>query len=73
MTAKYRFLIFLVLSLLSAVIFFREAIAQVFSVVIHREGSSHGVFVPFLALYFLYLKSNILNQIELKTDPAALP
>ena len=69
MTAKYRFVIFLVLSLLSATIFFREAIAQVFSVVIHREGSSHGVFVPFLSLYFLYLNFGTLKQIELKTDP----
>ena len=69
MTKRYRFVIFLALSLLSAAIFFREAIAQVFSVVIHREGSSHGVFVPFLALYFLYLNFGTLKQIELKTDP----
>ena len=69
MEKRYRVLIFIVLSLLSAVIFFREAIAQVFSVVIHREGSSHGVFVPFLALYFLYLNLDTLKKIDLKTDP----
>jgi exosortase len=69
MTAKYRLLIFFVLTLLTAVTFFREAITQVFSVVIHREGSSHGVFVPFLALYFLYLNFGTLKKIELNTDP----
>jgi exosortase len=69
MTTKYRLLIFFVLSLLTAGIFFREAIAQVFSVVIHRDGSSHGIFVPFLSLYFLWYKFDTLRPIELKTDP----
>jgi exosortase len=36
----------------------------VISAVLHREGSSHGVFVPFLSLYFLWLKREKLKKIE---------
>ncbi|MGV7223760.1 MAG: exosortase/archaeosortase family protein [Nitrospinales bacterium] len=69
MEKRYRVLIFIILSFAAGFTFYREAIAQVFSVVIHRDGSSHGVFVPFLALYFLYLNFGTLKKIELKTDP----
>ncbi len=37
---------------------------EVFSAVIHREGSSHGVFVPFLSLYFIWLLRDKLKKIE---------
>ncbi len=69
MEKRYRVLIFIILLFAAGFTFYREAIAQVVSVVIHREGSSHGVFVPFLALYFLYLNFNTLKKIDLKTDP----
>lgn len=67
MNAKFRLLIFLILSLVIGILLFRDSIAQVFHVVVNREGSSHGVFVPFLSLYFLYLNFNKLKTIEFKT------
>ena len=66
-TKNYRIAIFIILSVLSGVVFYRESIAQIFSVVIHREGSSHGIFVPFLSLYFLWLQYDKLKKTELKT------
>ncbi len=64
-----RITIFIILCLLSGVIFYREALTQVFTTVIHRDGSSHGIFVPFLSIYFLWFKFDTLKTIDLKTDP----
>ncbi len=64
---RNRLIIFIILSVLSGVVFYREAILQIFSAVIHRDGSSHGIFVPFLSLYFLWLQFDKLKKIELQT------
>ncbi len=31
--------------------------------VLHRYGSSHGVFIPFLSMYFIYLKRDVLKPL----------
>ena len=53
--------------MLAAVVFYHDAIARIFTVVTHREGSSHGVFVPFLAVYFLWLKWDTIKQANMRT------
>jgi len=60
----YRLFIFIILTILAGLFIYRSAIMEVFSAVIHREGSSHGVFVPFLSLYFLWLLRDKLKEIE---------
>ena len=72
MNKQYRIVLFVILSILTGIFFYRDAITQIFSVVIGREGSSHGVFVPFLSLYFLWFKFDTLKKIELKTDPRGI-
>jgi len=64
----YRLSIVIILTLLSGLFLYQTAIIKVFSAVIHREGSSHGVFVPFLSLYFLWLKRDIIRDIEPQFD-----
>ena len=62
----YRLSIFIIFTILSGLLIYKTAIIQVISTVIHREGSSHGVFVPFLSLYFLWLKRDDLKKIKTK-------
>lgn len=52
---NFRFLLFLAI-LAILVFFYREPLAYVVHAVVHRRGSSHGIFVPFLSVYFLWLK-----------------
>jgi len=63
-----RIAIFIILSALAGIVFYNDAIARIFTVVTHREGSSHGVFVPFLAAYFLWLKWDTLKDLKLETS-----
>ena len=50
--------------------FYREHLYTLSVVVLHREGSSHGVFVPFLSAYFLWLKIDRIK--EIKSQPSVL-
>ena len=62
-----RIIIFFILTIIAGLIFYNQAIVRIFSVVTHREGSSHGVFVPFLAAYFLWLKWDTIKTTKLET------
>jgi len=60
----HRLFIFIISTILAGLFIYPTAIIEVISAVLHREGSSHGVFVPFLSLYFLWLKRDDLKKIE---------
>ena len=60
----YRLFLFIISIILAAIFIYQTAIINVISAVLHRQGSSHGVFVPFLSLYFLWLKRDDLKKIE---------
>jgi exosortase len=62
----YRLSILIIIAVLSGLLIYKTAIIQVISAVIHRQGSSHGIFIPFLSLYFLWLKRDDLKKIEPK-------
>ena len=47
------------------VILFWPSVGQVTNSVIHRHGSSHGVFIPFLSAYFIYLKWGYLKKLPI--------
>jgi len=64
----YRLSIIFILAILAGLFIYQTAIIKVISAVIHREGSSHGVFVPFLSLYFIWLKRDIIRDIEPQFD-----
>jgi len=68
----YRLAIVIILAILSGLFIYETAIIKVISAVLHREGSSHGVFVPFLALYFIWLKRDMIRKIKPQFDYAGI-
>lgn len=64
----YRSAIVIILAIFAGLIIYQSTIVDVISAVIHREGSSHGVFVPFLSLYFIWLKRDMIRDIEPQFD-----
>lgn len=68
---KNRMLVFLLVLISLGGGFYWGALDKVASAVLHRQGSSHGIFVPFLAGYFLFLKFEKLKNIRPQT--ALLP
>ena len=64
----YRLSILFIITILAGLFLYQTAIIKVISAVMHREGSSHGVFVPFLTLYFIWLKRDIIRDIEPQFD-----
>jgi len=64
----YRLAIVIILAILSGLFIYQTAIIKVISAVLHREGSSHGVFVPFITLYFIWLKRDVIRKIAPQFD-----
>ncbi len=59
-----RLSIVFLLTLLTGLLLYQDALIKVISAVIHRDDSSHGIFIPFIALYFIWLKQDDLKKIE---------
>ena len=57
-----------VIALAAGFFLYPEAIVKVVAAVINREDSSHGIFVPILSAYFLWLKKDELKNTLLQTD-----
>ncbi len=57
----YRLSVFMILTILSGLFVYNTAINRVIYAILHSEGSGHGVFIPFLLLYFLWIKRNDLK------------
>lgn len=55
-------------TLLAGLLLYNNAITSVIGAVLHRQGSSHGVFVPFLSGIFLWMNRNSIRKIEPKYD-----
>jgi len=68
---RLSFLLFWII--LAGVLLYRSALINVLGAVIHREGSSHGVFVPFLSAFFLWTKREALREIDLRWDYLGIP
>ncbi len=58
-----RLLVFLLILFGLGVTIYRPALLALFSAVIHRQGSSHGVFIPFLSGYLLWLKLDKIKKL----------
>ena len=66
-----RLFIFIVLVSVAVIFFYSEVLREPLSKVIRRSDGSHGVLVPFISAYFIWLKRKELQ--ELKPDFAVLP
>ena len=56
----------IILVLLAGLFIYQTSIIKVVSAVLHRKDSGHGVFVPFISLYFLWLKRADFKKLEAK-------
>jgi len=59
--------------LVAALLLYQSALISLISAVIHRQGSSHGVFVPFLSVFFLWTKREAIREIEPRYDYLGIP
>ena len=48
---------------------YSDAMSDLIVSVVHREGSSHGVFVPFISVIFLWQRWERIKKIEPKYTP----
>ena len=62
-----RLLLFLLILFGLGVTIYRPALLALFSAVVHREGSSHGIFIPFLSGYLLWLKLDKIKALTPRT------
>jgi exosortase len=44
---------------------YQDALWELISSVLNREGSSHGIFVPFISAYFLWMKRERIRNVEI--------
>lgn len=71
---KLRLAFFALIVILVGATLFGSSIANLTYAIIHREGSSHGVFVPFLSGFFLWIKRDTLIKTDIRYDlPLGLP
>lgn len=67
LSRSFRFLLFLTI-LAILVFFYREPLAFVVHAVVHRRGSSHGIFVPVLSVYFIWLKLDKIKGVRISSS-----
>ena len=71
LNGRGRWLIFLLLLLGLGVTIYAEPLYKLFVSVLQRQDSSHGIFVPFISGYILWLKIDKIR--EIKAQAALLP
>ena len=60
-------------TLLAGLFLYNTAVTSVIGAVLHRQGSSHGVFVPFISGIFLWMNRNSILKIEPRYDYLGIP
>jgi exosortase len=68
-STRIRLAILALLIILIGLLLYRSALAILITSVLNRDGSSHGIFIPFISGYFIWLKIASLKKIELQFDP----
>jgi len=58
---------------LVSAIFFGSSLSKLAYAVLNREGSSHGIFVPFLSIFFLWIKRGTLIKTEMSYSLKGIP
>jgi exosortase len=72
-STRIRLAVLALLIILAGLLLYRSALVELITSVLNREGSSHGLFIPFISGYFIWLKSDSLKRTELKYDPLGIP
>ena len=66
---KGRLVIFTVALLGLGFLLYQDILRELISSVLHREGSSHGLFVPFISGYFVWFKRRKVRKVEFDFSP----
>ena len=72
-STRLRISILTVLIILAGLLLYRSALVELITAVLNREGSSHGVFIPFISGYFIWLKADDIRKIQTQFDPLGIP
>ena len=70
MTVKIRLILLGAILLVLGFSLYRATLEQLAFSVLHREGSSHGIFVPFISAFFLWTRWSRLKSSPVASDPA---
>lgn len=70
---KIRYSLIALFSIIGAWALFENSVTQTAIAVWHREGSSHGLFIPFIAFYFIWQKRERLREIDIAIDWLGIP
>jgi exosortase len=72
-STRIRLIILTLVIIAAGVTLYGSSLSKLTYAVLHREGSSHGVFVPFLSLFFLWIKRDVLIKTEMKYELWGIP
>ena len=64
MKNNYRLYIAFIITILAGLTIYQSALLSVITAVLQREGSSHGIFIPFLSGFFIWTKYDIIRKIK---------
>lgn len=70
---KILHLILFVIAIITGGVLYHTSLFNLVSAVIHRDGSSHGVFIPFISAWFIWQKWDLLKKIDLRVDLLGIP
>lgn len=66
---KWRIFILVAALFLFGVLLYRETLHSLLLHVLHREGSSHGVFVPFISAFFIWTRRKHIKSAQIAFAP----
>jgi exosortase len=72
-TTRLRLILLAVVTIAAGSILYRSSLLLLANTVMNREGSSHGIFVPFLSAFFIWINREILRKTEIRYDPVGIP
>ena len=72
-STRIKLFILILLIVLAGIFLYGTALMSLITAVVHRQGSSHGVFVPFLSGFFIWMKRDTIRGIEPAYDYLGLP
>jgi exosortase len=70
---RIKLFILILLIVLAVIFLYGTALMSLITAVVHRQGSSHGVFVPFLSGFFIWMKRDTIREIKPAYDYLGLP
>ena len=70
---QIRLIIVIICTILAGLLLYKSSVISLMSAVINREGSSHGLLVPFFSGYFIWSKREQIGQIKPLFDYIGIP